>query len=79
MISNLLNQKAPKPVVPYNDPVLFTKDGRLREQFHELCHSIGLDPHELEVRKLDTFKEKDLSYSAQVLRFNHYENKRQGM
>ena len=78
MISNLLSLQAPKPIAATYDPIILTKDGHLKEQLHDLCREIGLEPSEVEVRPLESFKEKDINYNIQVLRYNHYENKRQG-
>jgi len=74
-----LNSKPPAPLKQMpNDHAVFTKDGKMREQYYKLCQEININPEELYPRPLESFKDSKAIRNVQILRYNNYENKRRG-
>jgi len=72
-----LGRQAPSPLKPNpNEATIFSKDGKLREQYHKLCQEINITPEELCPRTLESFHEPNVPQNVQILRYNNYENKR---
>ena len=73
-------QAPPMPIKnAVTDHILYSKDGTIRPQFLKICTEVGLNPDDLTYRAIDEFKGPKISYNIQVIRYNHFENKRQGI
>lgn len=71
--------RPPTPLKNYtNDNIIFTKDGKIRDQYHKLSLELNISPDELYHKDLDSFKGSDVPKNVQILRYNNYENKRRG-
>ena len=74
-----MGHQTPDPMPTYADMTIFRPDGQLKEPFQDICSALHLNPEELRPKTVDAFKQKNASYNIQILRYNHYEGKRQGM
>lgn len=77
MLQRLIN-RTPSPVhiVP-PDKHLFNREGKLRDQVLHLCQTLKIDPNDLYPKSLEDFADPEVHKNVQILRFNHYESKRQ--
>ena len=80
MLSNLIQSHLDIKPIKTNpiDPLIFTRDGRIKASYLTICEEAGIDPKELIFKSLQSYGGKNVAEPIKILRFNHYENKRQG-
>ena len=80
MLSNLIKSHLDIKPIKTNpiDSLIFTRDGSIKPNYLKICEKAGINPEELIFKPLESYGGKTVAAPIKILRFNHYENKRQG-